>query len=446
MEFVEGQTLADIISGRAESVGHADSPRTPAPDTAPVAALTTLPAGREFYRAAAALIADAADALEHAHSVGIVHRDVKPANLLVDEAGKVYVSAFGLARFGTDAGLTISGDLLGTLRYMAPEQALARHGLVDHRADVYALGATLYELMTLQPAVGGEDKQEVLRRIAFEDPVPPRKVDKAVPAELETVVLKCLAKEPGERYAIAGELAADLRRFLGVRPVRARPPTLARRASKWAARHRAALAAAAAVLLVATAIAVAGLLWHNDRLRDEAAKTAHERDAAREEQRWASRAVDDMYTQVAEQWLGPQPHLQPLQRTFLEEALGYYQHAAERWDDDPVVRRKVPELHERVAKINAALGQHGPAEEALHKAITGLEELAAESPDRPSGSISSPATATSDRPSRRPGGSWRRRRPTGGSSTWRRGWPRTSPTDRTSGVARRGPGVTWPGP
>src|SRR5262249_44616454 len=157
---------------------------------------------------------DAADALEHAHSLGIVHRDVKPGNLLLDAAGKVYVSDFGLARLGPDAGLTMSGDLLGTLRYMAPEQALARHGLADHRVDVYGLGATLYELLTGKPAVGGTEKADILRRLAFEEPVVPRKLDKAIPAELETISLKCLAKNPAERYAAAGELATDLRRFV----------------------------------------------------------------------------------------------------------------------------------------------------------------------------------------------------------------------------------------
>src|SRR5207244_7100383 len=163
------------------------------------------PKGREFYRTAARLIAEAADALEHAHSVGIVHRDVKPGNLLVDAAGKLWVADFGLARFGPDVGLTLSGDLLGTLRYMAPEQALSRHGLVDHRADVYGLGATLYELLSGRPAVDAADRAEILHRIAFEDPTPPRKLDRLIPAELETIALKALTKNPAERYATAGE-------------------------------------------------------------------------------------------------------------------------------------------------------------------------------------------------------------------------------------------------
>src|SRR5262249_19725601 len=148
-----------------------------------------------------------AEALEHAHTLGIVHRDVKPANLMLDGQGKVWVTDFGLARLGDETGVTVSGDLLGTLRYMSPEQALARHGLVDHRTDVYSLGVTLYELLTGRPAVIGKDRQEVLRNIAFAEPAAPRRVDLSIPVDLETVVLKATAKNPRERYATAKDLA-----------------------------------------------------------------------------------------------------------------------------------------------------------------------------------------------------------------------------------------------
>src|SRR5262249_41056088 len=124
-----------------------------------------------------------------------------------------------------------------TLRYMSPEQALGRHGIVDHRTDVYSLGATLYELLTLRPAVDGDDKHEILKRIAFEEPPAPRKLNAGIPAELETIALKCLAKNPGERYAAAGEVADDLRRWLQNKPIKAKPPGLAERTNKWFRRH-----------------------------------------------------------------------------------------------------------------------------------------------------------------------------------------------------------------
>ena len=135
--------------------------------------------------------------------------------------------------------MTMTGDMIGTLRYMSPEQALAKHGLVDHRTDVYSLGATLYELLTLRPAVDGADKQEILKRIAFEEPVALRRIDKSIPAELETITLKALAKEPGERYATAGELAEDLRRWLGDQAIKAKPPGCGSgRGSGWSWQRR----------------------------------------------------------------------------------------------------------------------------------------------------------------------------------------------------------------
>jgi WD40 repeat protein/serine/threonine protein kinase len=231
-------------------------------DTPPVAVLTTQRTRRDkaHYRHIAELIAQAADALEYAHSMGVVHRDIKPANLLLDEAGHLWVTDFGLAKLDAAVGMTVSGDLIGTLRYMSPEQALARHGLVDHRTDVYSLGATLYELLTLTPAVDGADKHELLRKLAFEEPIPLQKLDRAIPAELEIVALKCLAKPPADRYTTAGEVAADLRRFVAHRPITAKPPTIRQRAAKWAGRHQGFIRAFAALLVVVTAGLIAGLV------------------------------------------------------------------------------------------------------------------------------------------------------------------------------------------
>jgi WD40 repeat protein/tetratricopeptide (TPR) repeat protein len=229
----------------------------------------------------AQLVAQAADALEYAHGMGVVHRDVKPANLLLDAGGNVWVTDFGLARLGEGAGLTVSGDLLGTLRYMSPEQALARHGLVDHRTDVYSLGATLYELLTLRPAVDGASKHEVLHRLAFEEPVAPRKLDRSVPAELETVTLKALAKNPGERYATAQDLADDLRRWLDDRPTLARPPSPLQRLRKWSHRHRPLVVALAAFLtLLAAGLGLGAVAYgvRQGELAEERSRFAREKE------------------------------------------------------------------------------------------------------------------------------------------------------------------------
>src|SRR5262249_43241505 len=156
----------------------------------PIAALstersTTSPA---FYRSAAKLGKQAAEALDYAHQQGVVHRDVKPANLLLDVNGNLWVTDFGLAHHQANASLTMTGDLVGTLRYMSPEQALAQRVVVDHRTAVYSLGVPLYEVLTLEPAFPGRDRQELLRQIAFEDPRLPRQVNREVPPDLETVV------------------------------------------------------------------------------------------------------------------------------------------------------------------------------------------------------------------------------------------------------------------
>src|SRR5262249_49860596 len=207
--------------------------------------------GKAFFRAVAQVGVQAAEALEHAHQLGVVHRDVKPGNLLVDGHGHLWVSDFGLAQFQSDVALTATGDVVGTLRYMSPEMALAKRQLVDHRTDIYSLGATLYELLTLQPCFDGRDREELLRQIAFGEPRPPGKLNPGIPPDLEPVVLKAMAKRVEDRYTTAQELADDLRRFLEHRPVLARRPTLLERASKWARRHQPMVATAVVLLLLA---------------------------------------------------------------------------------------------------------------------------------------------------------------------------------------------------
>jgi eukaryotic-like serine/threonine-protein kinase len=271
MQFIDGQTLATVISERrgSASTDRRDKPNGVSEDatgpyvaTPPIAALSTeRPAGDPaFHRAAARLGMQAAEALEHAHSLGVVHRDVKPANLLVDGRGNLWVTDFGLAQVQSDTRLTLTGDLVGTLRYMSPEQALAQRVPIDHRTDIYSLGATLYELLTLEPAFGGRDRHELLRQIAFEEPCPPRRLNKAIPAELETIVLKAIEKNPADRFGTAQELADDLERFLKDEPIRAKRPSVVQRARKWMRRHRPVVVSACVATAVVVAIAIGALL------------------------------------------------------------------------------------------------------------------------------------------------------------------------------------------
>jgi WD40 repeat protein/serine/threonine protein kinase len=282
MQFIEGQTLAAVIHelrqlAEAKPVEAArESPERTVPwvpaagsaapsSTVAVAGLSTERSTRSpgFFRTVASLGVQAAEALEHAHQLGIIHRDVKPANLLVDGAGRLWVTDFGLAHLVSQPGLTMTGDLVGTLRYMSPEQALAQRVAIDARTDVYSLGVTLYELLTLEPAYNGPSRAAILRQIASEEPRPPSRVNAAIPGDLETIVLKAMAKAPEERYPTAQELADDLKRFLKDQPIRARRPTLRQVAVKWARRHRTVVRAAAVVLVLAVvALAVStALIW-----------------------------------------------------------------------------------------------------------------------------------------------------------------------------------------
>ncbi len=219
---------------------------------------------RAYCRNIARLGAEAADALDHAHGLGILHRDIKPANLLIDPHGALWITDFGLARFPSDLSLTHTGDMVGTLRYMSPEQALARRGVVDQRTDIYSLGATLYELLTLRPAFDGRDHQELLRQIALDEPTRPRRLNSAVPRDLETIVLKAMAKDPSSRYATAQDLAADLKRFLDDRPILARRPGPAERGLRWALRHRELVATTVAILVLAMIVSTAAI-WAQAR-------------------------------------------------------------------------------------------------------------------------------------------------------------------------------------
>ncbi len=204
--------------------------------------------GRGAFRTVAQLGIQAAEALENAHQMGIVHRDVKPSNLMVDAAGHLWVTDFGLAMTPTETDLTMTGDFLGTLRYMSPEQVEGHSRVLDHRTDVYSLGATLYELLSLRPAVTADKRHDAIHQIVQSDPPLLRQLNRAIPADLETIVLKAMSKDSRARYATAQELADDLRRFLEDRPIRAKRRSLAARVSKWGRRHQPILWSAFATL------------------------------------------------------------------------------------------------------------------------------------------------------------------------------------------------------
>jgi eukaryotic-like serine/threonine-protein kinase len=314
MRLIEGETLADVVRQLQQfetSRCAATSGKSPPPDPeatqiyglptrllagtmgedaraeTPVAGMWSTERSvqsKAYFRCVAAIGRQVAEALDHAHQQGIVHRDVKPSNLMLDANGDAWITDFGLAHIETSASLTMTGDILGTLRYMSPEQALAKRIVIDHRTDVYSLGVTLYELLTLKPAFAGEDRRELLRKIAFDDPAAPRKLNHSVPAELETIVLKAVSKNPNDRYATAQELADDLGRFLKDEPIHAKRPTLMQRGRKWARRHRSVVTTGIAAALILAVMAVVGIAINSTQLaeqRDVAKKGWDEADRRR---------------------------------------------------------------------------------------------------------------------------------------------------------------------
>jgi serine/threonine protein kinase len=229
----------------------ADAPTGPQP--APIANGTpSLPAARpaaparrassdlstlsnlQYYRRIAGLGIQLADALAYAHKQGIVHRDIKPSNLLLDMRSILWVTDFGLARAEGNAGLTAPGEIVGTVRYMAPERF---KGEGDARSDIYGAGATLYELLTLEPMFAEPDRAALMSRILVSEPRRPRQVDARIPHDLETIVLKATAKDTAGRYASADDLAGDLRRFLDGQPLKARRTSLVERGRMWCRRN-----------------------------------------------------------------------------------------------------------------------------------------------------------------------------------------------------------------
>jgi WD40 repeat protein/tetratricopeptide (TPR) repeat protein len=241
--------------------------RTPdAPDHAgpgeaiPESSVSTL-TGRSddrYYREVARLGIQVAEALEYAHRRGVLHRDIKPPNLVLDPLGNIWITDFGLAKFEEGEDLSHSQDVIGTLRYMAPERF---RGVSTARCDVYALGATLYETITLRPPFQGKDQLQLIRQVENDTPVPPREIERNIPRDLETIVLKALAKSPEDRFSTAKEMADELRRFVENRPIRSRPIPMYQRLWRWCKRDPglagASLTAAALVVVLAVVSSLA---------------------------------------------------------------------------------------------------------------------------------------------------------------------------------------------
>ncbi|WP_165250377.1 serine/threonine-protein kinase [Paludisphaera soli] len=348
-------------------------------------------------------------AVQHAHQKGVIHRDLKPSNVLVtvvDGVPTPKVIDFGVAK-ATGASLTdrslFTGfhQLIGTPLYMSPEQADLSSADVDTRSDIYALGVLLYELLTGSTPFDRETFAKTafdeMRRMIREDEPPtpstrlgslgerlstvssrrgsdPRRLNRAVRGELDWIAMKALEKDRRRRYETANDFAADVMRYLTDRPVEACPPSARYRLTKYARRNRTALATGA-VVAVALATGSAVSAWQAVK-----ATRAERRAEARFEQ--ARRVVDDMYTQVAERWLGQNGGLAPIQREFLEKALAFYEPFAEERHDDPDVQFEAVRARGRVGVMRRLLGKLDQSEDLIRRSVDDLDDLANRFPDR----------------------------------------------------------------
>jgi WD40 repeat protein/serine/threonine protein kinase len=277
-------SLASSVGPAAEASAAADP--TPVSLPGQGEGSTWTESGRAYWQSVARVGIQVADALGYAAGQGVLHRDVKPSNLLLDTQGNVWVTDFGLAKAETDGDdLTHTGDVVGTLRYMAPER-FGRKG--DLRSDLYSLGLTLYELATLRTAFDATDRSALLRQVMHEEPPRPRKVDPAVPRDLETIILKAIARDPERRYQTAAELAEDLRRFVDDKPIRARRVSGPERLWRWCRRNPELAAALAAVVVVFLA-GFAGVTWKWQEASRNADQAQRNADLARSNAREAER-------------------------------------------------------------------------------------------------------------------------------------------------------------
>ncbi len=357
--------------------------------------LGTLSRAGNYWTDVATIGHQVACALQYAHQHGTLHRDVKPGNLILDSEGTVWVADFGLAKAGEQDGVTRSGDIVGTLKYMAPEQL---RGEADARSDVYGLGLTLYELLTLRSVHQDRDrKQSLVHSTPRAAVVRPRSINPGIPADLETIALTAMAEDPGGRYATAGDLAADLQRFLEQRPIVARRITAAGRLLRWARRNPAvaSLSAVAVSLLVLVAVVASIGYWRTDvALRSESAQ----RQRAESTLEVSLTALDTIFRRYV-----PQTSLEPVEleleetsadvelpatpvlsqeaADMLASMLDFYDRLAELNAEDESLRQHAALANRRLGYIHERLGRYEEARAAFDKAIERYQQLARDHAD-----------------------------------------------------------------
>jgi tetratricopeptide (TPR) repeat protein len=346
---------------------------------------------------AAKVAVQLASGVQYAHAHGIVHRDLKPANILFDADGVPKITDFGLAKKleAGASGQTQSGTIVGTPSYMAPEQARGEVRELGPAADIYSLGAILYELLTGRPPFHGATLLETLEQVRTQEPVPPRQLVPKVPRDLETIALKCLQKEPAKRYPSAQAMADDLAHFLAGQPILARPVGSVERFVRWCKRNPriAGLTAAVVVLLVIGTIVSSALAIGMARERNqkeaerlkavEAQELAETRRAEAETQgKLALRSFGTLIAEVQNQ-IGDSPGMQPLKLKLLDTALKGLDQVAQSDEDSRLFGQTMAAAYMQIGQIFQQMGQSEKAFIQYQKCHKITQALAARDPDGP---------------------------------------------------------------
>jgi eukaryotic-like serine/threonine-protein kinase len=326
----------------------------------------------QYVRSVARLGIQVADALGYAHSQGVLHRDIKPSNLLLDAAGTIWITDFGLAKADNTEDVTRSGDVIGTLRYVAPERLAGR---CDARSDIFSLGLTLYELLTLRPAYNEKVQGLLVQQVTAAEAPSPRKIDRRIPSDLNTIIEKAIAKDPERRYSTASELSKDLQRFLEDRPIQARKTSRAEHAWRWCRRNPS-IAGLGAAFVAALLIGLGAVLWQW-RL------TEGQRQQAEANFKKARDAVDECFTTVTQNPALQEPGMEGARQVLFQAALKYYKDFLNQRADDTGIQADLGRAYYRLGYITERIGSKSEAIAAYEQASVLFEKLVDAEPANP---------------------------------------------------------------